>query len=95
MRMQSRWRLLAVLLPALLLGMAATAGAQDHAHMDMPAAAPPAAVHQMRWSDPASWPDHKVPVAGDAVTIARDRDIVLDVSPPALRSLTINALSSR
>src|SRR6185312_15790682 len=31
-----------------------------------------------------------MPRAGDAVTIARDRDIVLDVNPPALRSLTIN-----
>jgi len=42
------------------------------------------------WSDPASWPDGKVPRAGDAVTIGRDKDIVLDVTPPALRSLTIN-----
>jgi cell migration-inducing and hyaluronan-binding protein len=41
------------------------------------------------WSDPKSWPDGKVPRAGDAVTIGRDRDVVLDVSPPALRSLTI------
>ncbi|WP_305096239.1 G8 domain-containing protein [Croceibacterium aestuarii] len=44
----------------------------------------------MRWSDPAAWPEGKVPSAGDAVTIARDRDVVLDVSPPALRSLTID-----
>ena len=44
----------------------------------------------MRWSDPASWPDGKVPGEGDAVTIARDMDIVLDVDPPALRSLTID-----
>ena len=28
--------------------------------------------------------------AGDAVTIAEDKDVVLDVSPPALRSLTID-----
>ncbi len=31
-----------------------------------------------------------MPGAGDAVTIGRDKNIVLDVSPPALRSLTIN-----
>ena len=31
-----------------------------------------------------------MPRAGDAVTIGRDKDIVLDVNPPALRSLTIN-----
>ena len=32
----------------------------------------------------------KVPVAGDKVTIARGKDVVLDVSPPALGSLTID-----
>src|SRR6202000_971142 len=42
-----------------------------------------------RWSDPKSWPDGKVPREGDAVTIARDKDVVLDVNPAALRSLTI------
>ena len=42
------------------------------------------------WSDPATWPDGKVPTAGDKVTIARDKDVILDVSPPALRGLTIN-----
>src|SRR5215470_14439107 len=43
-----------------------------------------------RWSDPATWSDKKVPVEGAAVTIGKDMDVVLDVSPPALRSLTIN-----
>ena len=43
-----------------------------------------------RWSDPATWPDRKVPGKGDAVTIDKDMNVVLDVSPPALRSLTIN-----
>jgi len=94
MRIQSRLSLVSVLLPAcLLLGLGAEARAQethDHMNMAMPAQAPPAAMHQSRWSDPASWPDGKVPGAGDAVTIPRDRDIVLDVSPPALRSLTID-----
>ncbi len=56
----------------------------------MPAQAPAGPMKQGRWSDPASWPNGKVPVAGEAVTIARDRSITLDVSPPALRSLTIN-----
>ncbi|HEY5412571.1 MAG TPA: G8 domain-containing protein, partial [Caulobacteraceae bacterium] len=90
--MQSRLLLLALLVPvSLLLGMGAEAGAQEtHAQMDMPAQAPASAVHRSRWSDPASWPDGKVPRDGDAVTIGRDRDVVLDVSPPALRSLTIN-----
>ena len=52
-------------------------------------AAPSSGVKQTRWSDPASWPDGKAPRAGEAVTIGRDRNIVLDVNPPALRSLTI------
>jgi len=92
MRMQSRLHFFALLLPAtLLIGMAAPANAQDdHSKMSMPVQAPAAVMKQGRWSDPASWPDGKVPGAGDAVTIPRDRDMVLDVSPPALRSLTIN-----
>ena len=94
MRLQSRLLRLALLVPAsLLLGMGAQARAQeshDHMNMAMPAAAPAAAVHRSAWSDPASWPDGKVPGEGAAVTIPRDRDIVLDISPPTLRSLTID-----
>src|SRR5947209_3173319 len=91
MGMQSRLLRLSWLLPAaLVLGAAAAAGAQeDHAHMKAPAAAASSAVGQSRWSDPASWPDGKVPREGDAVTIGKDKNLVLDVSPPALRSLTI------
>jgi cell migration-inducing and hyaluronan-binding protein len=89
----SRLSLLSMLLPAaLMLGAAAPASAQDaHAGMKMPAAAqaPASGVAQARWSNPASWPDGKVPAAGDAVTIGKDRNILLDVTPPALRSLTI------
>src|ERR1700749_1540951 len=92
--MQSRLLRLSWLVPAALaLGAAAAASAQeDHAHMKMPApaAAASSGVAQSRWSDPKSWPDGKVPREGDAVTIGKDKNIVLDVSPPALRSLTIN-----
>jgi cell migration-inducing and hyaluronan-binding protein len=42
-----------------------------------------------RWSDPATWPDKKVPAKDAAVTIEKDMNVVLDVSPPPLRSLTI------
>ncbi|MEI9964824.1 MAG: G8 domain-containing protein [Caulobacteraceae bacterium] len=91
--MLSRLSHISWLLPAcLLLGVGAEARAQDahdHMNMDAGAPAPSSAVVRSRWSDPASWPDGKVPRDGDAVTIDRDRDIVLDVSPPALRSLTI------
>ncbi len=42
------------------------------------------------WSDPNTWPNRKVPVAGDKVTIGRDKDVILDVSPPALGGLSID-----
>ena len=42
------------------------------------------------WSDPDTWPNRKVPVEGDKVIIARDRNVVLDVSPPALGGLSID-----
>ncbi len=48
------------------------------------------AVAATKWSDPASWPNNKVPAAGDKVTIGRDKDVVLDVSPPALGGLSID-----
>ena len=43
-----------------------------------------------RWSDPATWPDKKVPGKDAVVTIGRDMNVVLDVTPPALHGLTIN-----
>jgi len=74
--------LLASLLPAFLaVSVFAVVQAQD-------AGAP--AVKQTRWSDPATWPDRKVPAAGDKVTIARDKSVLLDVSPPSLNGLTID-----
>jgi hypothetical protein len=48
------------------------------------------AVAATKWSDPASWPDRRVPAAGDKVTIGRDKDIILDVSPPPLGGLSID-----
>ena len=48
------------------------------------------AVKAGRWSDAATWADKKVPGANAAVTIGRNVDVILDVAPPALRSLTIN-----
>src|SRR5437868_7710470 len=41
------------------------------------------------WSDPATWPNRKVPVAGDKVIIEKDKQVVLDVTPPPLNGLTI------
>ena len=83
-------RLCLLLSAAPLFGMATTAYAQDdHAHMAMPAASPVAAMKTVRWSDPAAWPDGKVPGENAAVTIESDKNVLLDVAPAALRSLTI------
>src|SRR5580658_81152 len=41
------------------------------------------------WSNPATWPDQKVPRAGDEVTIESGKDVVLDVSSPPLHGLTV------
>jgi hypothetical protein len=94
MRLQSRLlRLSGLVLAALVLGLGAEAVAQDShpgMKMDAEAPAPSKPAVQTRWSDPASWPDGKVPGEGDVVTIGKDSNIVLDVSPPALRSLTVN-----
>ena len=53
-------------------------------------AAEAAQVKATRWSDRATWPNKKVPVAGDKVDIASGKEVILDVSPPALGGLTIN-----
>jgi hypothetical protein len=42
------------------------------------------------WSDPATWPDETVPSQGDDVTITKDMNVTLDVSPPQLASITID-----
>jgi hypothetical protein len=43
-----------------------------------------------RWSDAATWPNKKVPAAGEKVEIASGKEVILDVSPPALGGITIN-----
>src|SRR6187402_1561946 len=78
MRRQYRPFFFALLVPAfsLVSGMAVVEAAQ-------PAKA-------TRWSDRATWPSKKVPVAGEKVEIASGKEVILDVSPPALGGLTIN-----
>jgi hypothetical protein len=81
--MQKRsFLLLSLLVPAFLgLGSYAVVQAQQTTST---------AVKGGRWSDAATWADKKVPGANAAVTIDRNVDVILDVAPPALRSLTIN-----
>jgi len=84
--------MLSLVLP-LSFGAGPGAYAQDsHVHdpADAGADTSPVAMRRLVWSDPAAWPGGKVPGKGDAVVIGRDMDVVLDVVPPALRSVTID-----
>ena len=81
MSKQRRSFLLASLLPAFLLaGVFAVVHAQDGKSP---------AVKQTRWSDAATWPDKRVPRAGDKVSIPAGKDVLLDVTPPALGGVDI------
>jgi G8 domain len=82
MRRRYRSILFALLAPAFLLVSAfhVVAAAQEPGSP---------AVKQELWSDPATWPDGKVPRAGDTVTIEKGKDVLLDVSPPSLDGLQI------
>jgi hypothetical protein len=73
---------LASLLPAILIGGLFTVGHAPFAVAQ--------AVTATRWSDPATWPNRKVPAAGDKVVIAKDKQVILDVSPPPLNGLSID-----
>src|SRR6186713_956492 len=78
---RSRSVFLASLVPAVLLGgVFAVVQAQN-------AGAPAKAT---KWSDPATWPNNKVPAAGDKVAIAKDKNVILDVNTPALGGLSID-----
>src|SRR5918993_3499443 len=78
---RSRSVFLASLVPAVLLGgVFAVVQAQNAG----------AAAKATKWSDPATWPNNKVPAAGDKVEIASGKEVIRDVSPPALNGVTIN-----
>src|SRR4051812_42810477 len=47
-----------------------------------------------RWSDPATWPDKKVPAKDDVVTIEKDMNVLLDVSPPPLHGIKLDGTLS-
>ncbi|MFY9691464.1 MAG: G8 domain-containing protein [Candidatus Acidiferrales bacterium] len=83
MRRQCRSFLFALLVPAVFLVSAfgVVVAAREQRSQ---------AVKQELWSNPATWPDGKVPRAGDTVTIEKGKDVLLDVSPPSLDGLQIN-----
>jgi hypothetical protein len=76
--MSNRYRsvLLASLVPALLVGMSAGVQAAD--------------AKATKWSDAATWPNKKVPAAGEKVEIATGKEVILDVNTPALGGVTVN-----
>src|SRR5580765_7259439 len=76
--------LLASLLPAVLL-------VSGFAVVQAQNAGSPAA---HRWSDPAAWPDKKVPAKDDVVTIEKDMNVILDVSPPPLHGIKLDGTLS-
>ena len=76
MSRKNRSFLLFSLVPAVLLGSVFAVQAAD--------------AKATKWSAAATWPNNKVPVAGDKVEIASGKNVILDVSPPALGGITIN-----
>ncbi len=48
------------------------------------------AVSSGNWSNASTWSGGAAPRAGDIVTIDRNLNVILDVTPPALHGLTIN-----
>src|SRR6202522_329481 len=83
MRRQYRSFLFALLVPVFFL-----VGAFDVVATVQEQGSP--AVKQELWSNPGTWPDEKVPRAGDTVTIEKGKDVLLDVSPPSLGGLRID-----
>jgi len=77
MRRKNRSFLLFSLVPAVLIGSGFVAVQAAEAKAS-------------KWSDRATWPNRKVPAAGDKVEIPTGKNVILDVSPPALGGITIN-----
>ena len=92
--MRQSWLFSGLLSVPLMFAAGGIAAAQDHVHMDPTADTAahvrPAGLKTVRWSDPAAWPNGKVPGTGDAVTIARDTEVILDVDAKGLRSVTVD-----
>src|SRR5580658_3000107 len=82
MSKKNRSFLVVSLVPAFLFGSALVVAHAENGGS--------AALKQALWSDPATWPDHKVPTAGDKVTIEKGKDVLLDVSPPGLHGLIVD-----
>lgn len=76
---------------ALILGVSACSGdaPAPGAPIPPPRDSTPTLGGLARWSDAATWPSLRVPTAGESVTIATGKRVLLDVDPPALSRLTV------
>ncbi|HEY7027789.1 MAG TPA: G8 domain-containing protein [Gemmatimonadales bacterium] len=72
------------------LGLALSCAAPDSTAPS--AGNPPPPANTRLWSDPATWPGHQLPQAGDSVVIPAGVTIKLDTDPPPLHSLTIEGM---
>ena len=50
---------------------------------------PPPPANAKSWSNPATWPGHHLPAAGDSVVIPAGVTVKLDANPPPLQSITV------
>ncbi|MFN2317094.1 MAG: G8 domain-containing protein [Gemmatimonadales bacterium] len=75
---------------SLALGLLLAGCAVEPTTPGNPPPPPPPPPSGVLWSDPAAWGAAGVPVAGAEVVIPEGTAITLDVSPPALKSLTVN-----
>src|SRR4051812_51723 len=81
MSKKSRSFLVVSLLPALALASVFAVANADEARVPLAKAT--------KWTDRATWPNKKVPVAGAKVEIPSGKEVILDVSPPALGGITV------
>ncbi|MBA2685224.1 MAG: transmembrane domain-containing protein [Gemmatimonadaceae bacterium] len=74
----------AIALPIAIFGSCSA----DNAPPTGPGDPPPQTT--FKWSDPNSWPSKAVPVANQDVVVPAGESMILDITPPALKSLVIN-----
>jgi hypothetical protein len=79
---------LAVLIAFGLLGLSACT--PEDSVVTPSAPPPPAPLPSNRWSDPATWRPEAIPQLNSNVVIPAGKNIVLDISPPALNRLQID-----
>jgi hypothetical protein len=67
-----------------LLSLLATCGLAISAHAES------TATQSGKWSEKSTWANGAIPAQGDKVTIGNGKEVILDVTPPALGGLSIN-----